>query len=610
MVTEFGVDLRGVIDLLSRHIYSGPEVYLRELLQNSRDAIIARADGAKPNPEWAIRIRPATDETPFILEDDGIGLRAAEISDLLATVGRSSKRDMLDMPHEDFLGHFGIGLLSCFMVADTIEIVSRCEGERAAVWHGSADGTYTVEELTEAQSDALGVGTRVTLRPSRETAALVREDKVRALASKYAEFLPVPVELLGSAGTRERISGPAPFLDFDRSDDAVLAYGTRLLESQPLDAFPIEVPGTATRGMAYVLGRQRSARREQGARVYLGRMLLSDDERAIVPEWAFFLRVVVSSDLLTPTASRESLVKDDAVEQTREGVARALRTWVEDLARRDQTRLHEFLRVHDYAIRSACVEDDELFAIVGRFLTFETPGGDRTLEQMITTGTEIRYATSLDEYRMLAGMRVRGAVVNASYVHHEELLAKAKVFFADAVIREADVMALLGALDAPPQQDAERTSRLAAQATVALDSVSVDVVVKVMPDADVPALYVADAKVLARADMDRASEVASGAWASALRRAGARLDEVRARSGDVVTRAQVCLNWRAPLVRHLASVEDDEVLARAVRLLYVQALLEGRRPLRQLDRALMTRSLDDLITLSVGFGGGDDTASG
>ncbi len=607
-MTEFGVDLRGVIDLLSRHIYSGPEVYLRELLQNSRDAIIARAGDAQPDPAWSIRIRPATDATPFVLEDDGVGLSAAEVSDLLATVGRSSKRDMLDLRHEDFLGHFGIGLLSCFMVADTIEIVSRRDGELAVVWNGSADGTYTVDELTEAQSDALEVGTRVTLRAGRETTQLVREDKVRALAGKYAEFLPVPVEVLGESGGHERISGPAPFLALDRADAAALAYGERLLDSPPLDSFAIDVPGTATRGMAYVMGRQRSARHEHGARVYLGRMLLSEDERAIVPEWAFFLRIVVSSDLLTPTASRESLVRDDAVEQTREGIARALRAWVEDLARRDQTRLHEFLRVHDYAIRAACVEDDELFAIVGRFLTFETPGGDRTLQHMIATGTEIRYATSLDEYRMLAGMRVRGAVVNASYVHHEELLAKAQVFFADAVIREADVMSLLGALDAPPQQDAARTTRLGSRATAALEGVGVDVVVKVMSDADVPALYVADAKVLARADMERASEVASGPWASALRRAGARLDEVRSRSGDVVTRAQVCLNWRAPLVRHLAGVEDDEVLARAVRLLYVQALLEGRRPLRQQDRALMTRSLDDLITLSVGFGAEGDTS--
>src|SRR5699024_8274670 len=113
------VDLRGVVDLLSRHIYSGPRVYLRELLQNARDAIAARSevDGGGTG----IRITPLADDGgEFVLRDDGVGLTASEVADLLATVGRTSKRDIFDMPRSDYLGQFGIGLLSCFMVSDRI----------------------------------------------------------------------------------------------------------------------------------------------------------------------------------------------------------------------------------------------------------------------------------------------------------------------------------------------------------------------------------------------------------------------------------------------------------------------------------------------------------
>ncbi len=96
-VQQFQVDLRGVVDLLSRHIYSSPRVYLRELLQNARDAIAARreVDGGGGR----IRITPLTAQTgEFVLRDDGVGLTAAEVADLLATVGRSSKRDIFDLP--------------------------------------------------------------------------------------------------------------------------------------------------------------------------------------------------------------------------------------------------------------------------------------------------------------------------------------------------------------------------------------------------------------------------------------------------------------------------------------------------------------------------------
>lgn len=86
---NFQVDLGGVVDLLSRHIYSGPRVYLRELLQNAVDAITARReqDGATGTDNGHIRIRPLTDgpdaRTTLSLTDDGIGLTSAEATKLL-----------------------------------------------------------------------------------------------------------------------------------------------------------------------------------------------------------------------------------------------------------------------------------------------------------------------------------------------------------------------------------------------------------------------------------------------------------------------------------------------------------------------------------------------
>ena len=127
----FQVDLKGVVDLLGRHIYSSPRVYLRELLQNGVDAITARnlycqENGLDSDPTWGITIHPVTaTHREFTMTDQGIGLSAEEVTDLLATVGGSSKRDILDMARTDYIGQFGIGLLSCFMVCDQIRILTR-----------------------------------------------------------------------------------------------------------------------------------------------------------------------------------------------------------------------------------------------------------------------------------------------------------------------------------------------------------------------------------------------------------------------------------------------------------------------------------------------------
>ncbi|MGH3692339.1 MAG: ATP-binding protein, partial [Microbacterium sp.] len=223
-VQQFQVDLRGVVDLLSRHIYSSPRVYLRELLQNARDAITARreVDGGGGR----IRITPLTAETgEFVLRDDGVGLTATEVADLLATVGRSSKRDIFDLPRSDYLGQFGIGLLSCFMVADTIVIRSRsARGGASVEWTGSADGTFQVAEIDEE----LPIGTSVHLVPRFDADELLRPAAVHELATTFGEFLPVRVTVDTAAGDID-ITRDVPFLDAAQDPDAALQYGRDLL---------------------------------------------------------------------------------------------------------------------------------------------------------------------------------------------------------------------------------------------------------------------------------------------------------------------------------------------------------------------------------------------
>src|SRR5262245_50703925 len=118
---KFQINLRGIIDLLSNHLYSGPEVFLRELLQNGGDALRARAN-VEPGHrgEIGIEVVSGRDGRPPTLafSDTGIGLTEEEIHRFLATIGQTSKSaEFWDRP-SDFIGQFGIGLLSCFVVSD------------------------------------------------------------------------------------------------------------------------------------------------------------------------------------------------------------------------------------------------------------------------------------------------------------------------------------------------------------------------------------------------------------------------------------------------------------------------------------------------------------
>jgi molecular chaperone HtpG len=125
----FKVNLGGVLDVLSNHLYSSEKVFLRELLQNSCDAIAAR-NLFDPDHKGTIRIEVINDEENIlIIEDNGIGLKEEEVVEFLSSVGSSTKRDYFTSNRDHFIGQFGIGLLSCFMICDEIVLITKAKDQ-------------------------------------------------------------------------------------------------------------------------------------------------------------------------------------------------------------------------------------------------------------------------------------------------------------------------------------------------------------------------------------------------------------------------------------------------------------------------------------------------
>ncbi|ABY23920.1 chaperone protein [Renibacterium salmoninarum ATCC 33209] len=601
----FQVDLRGVVDLLSRHIYSTPQVYLRELMQNGVDAISARKL-QDPNAEPG-RIRIEHNGARLTVSDNGVGLTLDEAAQLLATVGRSSKRDsVLNLRREDFLGQFGIGLLSCFLVTDNIRVRSRsATGSQAIEWVGSAEGTFTLRSLDE---DDIPVGTTIVLDPRPDDAALLSRETVQRLALHYGQYLPVSIDVNGQA-----INRTPPFLNADLLDTAFLGKGTasgselqelrelgkELLGAQPLDAIRIDIPGTGTRGVAFVLPSAPPPSAHQANRAYLGRMLLSDRVDDLLPDWAFFVRCVVDTTGLQPTASREQLVEDSALEFTREELGKILKRWIVQLATTQPSRFDQFLAVHQLALRSLALYDDELAQVIVPWLSVETASGRVSCRELIEAGGSIRYTETVDEFRQIAAVVPAGTVVvNGGYTYESEFIRGLVRLNPALSVERIRVAEVLDELSAPSLEHREVTAGLEQRAEAALAESHCKVSVRLFAPEQLPALYVADPEVLRRIEREKSAELAPGFWAGIMNKVDAQLNATAGDSGEAPT-SRLCLNWATPLMRELATVRDEVVFDRTVRLLYVQAMLEGHRPLTTADRAMLTGSLTDLIHLSV-----------
>lgn len=597
----FQVDLSGIVDLLSKHIYSSPRIYLRELLQNGRDAIVARAELEGADPSRGIRISPiSADCDTFVLSDDGIGLSATEMAEMLSTVGRSSKRDIFDMPRSDYLGQFGIGLLSCFMVADHIVIRSRsARGDRPVEWSGHADGTFSVREL----DDDLPIGTTVHLTPRFDRAELLGTAVVLELAATFGEFLPVSVQVDLPAGGAERVTRIPTFLeDSEHPSAELLSYGRNLIGAEPFDVIPLTVGATGTRGTAFVLPFSPPPGARQANRLYLGRMLLGERVEGLLPDWAFFVRAVVDSTGLSPTASRESLVDDEQLEHTRAQLGDALRRWVIELGIKTPHRLNDFVTIHQLALKSLVLHDAELAGFITRFLSVETSIGWLRIDSLVRVHTDLRYAETVEEFRQIASIaRPERPVINGGYVYDSAIARLLPSVFESVTMERVSVIDELDQLASPGLADRHIVAGLEDRASAVLAELECAVVVRTIDQHDLTGLYVSDPELLRSVDRRRAQGVSGGVWGRVLSSVDAARTQQRNDAGRDTPTARLCLNWSNPLVATLARLEDETVFSRTVNLLYVQALLAGHRPLGVRDRALMTSSLADLITLSVGF---------
>jgi molecular chaperone HtpG len=586
----FQVDLRGVVDLLSHHLYASPRVYVRELLQNAVDAITARRTGGEPGAPARVWIDPpeVTRNGTLRVHDTGIGLTEEQVHELLATIGRSGKRDELGFARHDFLGQFGIGLLSCFLVADEIRVQTRCGDHPTVLWTGYSDGRYSVA-LAGPGEQRVEPGTTVTLVPRREAEHWLSGPTVTELARLYGSLLPVQVRV-GEVETTDR---PPPWAEPPGDRRAgLIAYAQHVLGFTPFDVIDLNVPEAGLTGAAFVLPAPVNPAARAGHRVYLKRMLLAEGAEGLLPEWAFFARCVIDASELRPTASREALYEDGLLDETREQLGDQLRGWLVRLAASQPTRLAEFLQIHHLGVKALALHDDEMLRLVEQWWPMETNVGRMTLAEFRSRHGVVRYAGTIDEFRQLAAVAAAQslAVVNAGYTFDSEIIERLPGLDRSTLIERLEPTDLTTRFDTlePSVELALHPFLTAAQR--ALDRLGCEVVLRAYDPASLPALYLVSRSAAFHGELRATRERVDDVWAGVL--------DAIAASGPP-ERPQLVLNHRNPLVRRVTALADPALVGLAVEALYGQALLLGYHPIRPADAALLNSSFLGLLSRAV-----------
>lgn len=593
MTHRFQINLRGIIDLLSNHLYSRPEVFVRELLQNAVDAITARQQLTPGHAgEIALAVTTPRGKPPTLeVTDNGIGLNEEEVHRFLATIGETSKRDADGRRTGDFLGQFGIGLLSCFVVSNEIVVVTRsARGSGPAVeWRGQMDGTYSVRTLDVD----IAPGTQVYLscRPGREE--LFRSDAVKDLAQHYGILLPYPVRVTtGRASVVVNEQG-APWRRTYSGEkartQALLRFGKQAFDTAFLDAIPLQSRVGKVDGVAFVLPHPANLNARRGHRVYLRNMLLSEEADNLLPDWAFFVKAIVNADDLRPTASRESFYEDERLEATRVELGNCLRDYLVHLAEHDSGRFERFLDVHHLALKALATQDEECYRLFIDWLPFETTHGRQTVRDLRGQGKPVRYVDDVTQFHQMEKVATARdfTLVNAGYVYEAELLSRLPEVYPDVDLEKLDPAALTRELEelAPDEQD--RVHGLLAAATEVLLPFRCRPEARKFQPADLPALFSAGADARFLRSLEQSKETADPLFQGVL----SSLESGR----GAAPRTELVFNYHNPLVRRLTGVTSRSVLCRAVEVLYVQGLLLAHQPLTSRELGVLSRGLSGLL---------------
>lgn len=607
----FQVDLRGIVDLLSHHLYSGPRVYLRELLQNSTDAITARrASDAGCPAEVLIVPSDVAPDGLFHCVDTGTGLTPNEITTSLATIGASGKRDELGFARQDHLGQFGIGMLSCFLVSDEIELLTRT-GDRWIQWWGRSGGDYRTRHLPRRSSterelarlcESCGVtrspgpGTWIRFRARHGSSDWTSHRTVTRLATEFGQMLDVTVRVARPGGPPRTVTdgrrpwGPTPLTHAERLDRA-----EQLLRVRCFDTIPVSVPEAGLRGLIAVLDAPTSPTGHQSHRVYVKNMLVGSEVAGILPAWAFFARAVVNADQLHLTASREELYQDDLLERARSELADQLRSWLLRTAQVSPERFARFLDRHEAGVRALAVHDDDLYRAMLPWLRFETTLGCCTVEEFRSVFDEIRCTATVDEFRQLLPIAAAQqlGVVNGGHTHALELLERLPLIDPEVQVTRVRPGELASQVGHVPEGDARVLEDFLQAAGKAVSRLDVQVRLRRFEPSTVAALVLDDRESRHRRSSRQVAAQACDVWAGIL----TSLDD--GGSGHV----DLLLNDLNPTVRRISRLTDPDLLALAVESLYCQALLLGHHPLRPSDTATLHRSFLELLDRAVGCAG-------
>jgi molecular chaperone HtpG len=376
---QIQIHTENIFPIIKKAVYSGHEVFLRELVSNGVDAIqkrrmAAMAGDCSEGPEGRIQVRIDREARTVTVSDNGIGMTADEVKRYINQVAFSSAEEFLEKYKSEsdaIIGHFGLGFYSSFMVASQVELVSLSArpGSEAVRWSCDGSPSFTLEEGERSEP-----GTDVILHLMEEELEYLEPSRLRTLITTYCDFLPVEVQLEGETINRREAPWRRSAREMSEDDYIQLYRYLYPFQGDPLLWVHLNTDYPYTlQGILYFPKITGRADWEKGEiRLYCNQVFVSDSIKEVVPRYLLPLRGVIDSPDIPLNVSRSALQTDRRVRSIGGFVAKKVGDRLRELRREEPERYAGIWESLAPFIKIGAMEDEKFADQVAELVLFGT----------------------------------------------------------------------------------------------------------------------------------------------------------------------------------------------------------------------------------------------
>ena len=389
---EFKTESKRILDLMINSIYTNKEIFLRELISNSSDALdklyylsLTNKDIKVNKDDLFIRVDYNKDKRTITISDNGTGMTEEELENNLGVIAESGslkfKEENKEQNDVNIIGQFGVGFYSAFMVSDKVTVESKSyKDDRATIWKSAGVDGYTL-----SPSDKKDNGTIITLHLKEDTedynySELLSEYKLRGIIKKYSDYISYPIKMEVENNRKKEdsdeyetykevitVNSMIPLWKRNKKDITEEEYNNFYSDKffdydKPLDVLHFNIEGNVNyNALLYIPSHAPydyySKEYEKGLQLYTNGVLIMDKCSVLLPDYFSFVRGVIDTEDIPLNISRETLQDDKNIKLIAKSIESKVKNELLDLLKNNRDKYLEFYKAFGMQLKFGIYND-------------------------------------------------------------------------------------------------------------------------------------------------------------------------------------------------------------------------------------------------------------